>query len=115
MGGSLRGYLSRRLIRRSAKGLPPVWQVAQDAGLPIVLHVGGGGRLLDPGYFENGLPPVADFHGGDHLGPALRSPRPAAADAVADRAVDVRGPFARDDRDQPAPARFAVVGAFGLV
>lgn len=45
-------------------GLDPVWAVAQDAGLPIVLHVGGGGRLLDPCYFENGLPPVPDFHGG---------------------------------------------------
>ena len=45
-------------------GLDPVWAVAQEAGLPIVLHVGGGGRLLDPAYFENGLPPVPDFHGG---------------------------------------------------
>jgi predicted TIM-barrel fold metal-dependent hydrolase len=45
-------------------GLDPVWDVAQDAGAPIVFHVGGGGRLLDPNYFENGLPPVPDFHGG---------------------------------------------------
>jgi predicted TIM-barrel fold metal-dependent hydrolase len=42
----------------------PVWAVAQEAGLPIVFHVGGGGRLLDPSYFKNGLPPVPDFHGG---------------------------------------------------
>jgi predicted TIM-barrel fold metal-dependent hydrolase len=42
----------------------PVWEVAQEARLPIVFHVGGGGRLLDPNYFENGLPPVPDFHGG---------------------------------------------------
>jgi predicted TIM-barrel fold metal-dependent hydrolase len=48
----------------SHTGLFPVWQVAQDAGLPVVFHVGGGGRLLDPSYFVNGLPPVADFHGG---------------------------------------------------
>src|SRR5439155_8015213 len=33
-------------------------------GIPVVFHVGGGGRLLDPNYFENGLPPVPDFHGG---------------------------------------------------
>ena len=39
-------------------------RVAQEAGLPIVFHVGGGGRLLDPNYFENGLPLVTDFHGG---------------------------------------------------
>jgi uncharacterized protein len=45
--------------------LDPVWAQAQEAGIPIVLHVGGGGRLLDPAFFENGLPPVPDFHGDD--------------------------------------------------
>ena len=45
-------------------GLFPLWEMAQEAGLPIVFHVGGGGRLLAPAYFENGLPPVTDFHGG---------------------------------------------------
>jgi predicted TIM-barrel fold metal-dependent hydrolase len=45
-------------------GLFPVWAIAEEARLPIVFHVGGGGRLLDPNYFENGLPPVPDFHGG---------------------------------------------------
>jgi predicted TIM-barrel fold metal-dependent hydrolase len=45
--------------------LDPVWAQAQEARLPVVFHVGGGGRLLDPSYFENGLPPVPDFHGGD--------------------------------------------------
>ncbi|MBI3767721.1 MAG: amidohydrolase family protein [Deltaproteobacteria bacterium] len=45
-------------------GLFPVWAQAEEAGLPIVFHVGGGGRLLDPMYFENGLPTVLDFHGG---------------------------------------------------
>ncbi len=45
-------------------GLFPVWAQAQEAGVPIVFHVGGGGRLLDPSYFENGLPTVVDFHGG---------------------------------------------------
>jgi predicted TIM-barrel fold metal-dependent hydrolase len=42
----------------------PVWAIAQDARLPIVFHVGGGGKLLDSNYFNNGLPQVADFHGG---------------------------------------------------
>ena len=46
-------------------GLDGVWARAQEAGIPVVFHVGGGGRLLDPAYFENGLPPVPDFHGGD--------------------------------------------------
>jgi predicted TIM-barrel fold metal-dependent hydrolase len=45
-------------------GLFPVWEIAQEARIPIVLHVGGGGQLLDPHYFANGLPPVPDFHGG---------------------------------------------------
>jgi predicted TIM-barrel fold metal-dependent hydrolase len=44
--------------------LDPVWALAQEAGLPIVLHVGGE-RKLNPMYKENGLPPVPDFHGGD--------------------------------------------------
>ncbi|HEY7438456.1 MAG TPA: amidohydrolase family protein [Acidimicrobiia bacterium] len=46
-------------------GLDPVWATAQEAGIPVVFHVGGGGQLLDPHYFDNGLPPVPDFHGGD--------------------------------------------------
>lgn len=46
-------------------GLDPVWAQAQEAGVPIIFHVGGGGSLLDPAYFENGLPPVPDFHGGE--------------------------------------------------
>ena len=33
--------------------------------MPIVFHVGGGGMLLEKAYFNNGLPPVPDFHGGD--------------------------------------------------
>src|SRR5437763_6045760 len=45
--------------------LDSVWAQAQEAQVPIVFHVGRGGRLLDPSYFENGLPPVPDFHGGD--------------------------------------------------
>ena len=45
-------------------GLFPVWAAAEEAGIPIVFHVGGGGRLLDPHYFDNGLPAVPDFHGG---------------------------------------------------
>ncbi len=45
-------------------GLFPVWEIAQEARLPVVFHVGGGGQLLDPHYFANGLPPVPDFHGG---------------------------------------------------
>jgi predicted TIM-barrel fold metal-dependent hydrolase len=54
----------------SHTGLDPVWAQAEEAGVPIVFHVGGGqrladGQLLDPEYFENGGPAVPDFHGGD--------------------------------------------------
>jgi predicted TIM-barrel fold metal-dependent hydrolase len=49
----------------SHTGLFPVWELAQDAGVPVVFHVGGGGQLLSPDYFENGLPAVKDFHGGE--------------------------------------------------
>lgn len=46
-------------------GLFPVWRLAAEARVPVVFHVGGGGTLLPDAYFENGLPPVQDFHGGD--------------------------------------------------
>ena len=32
-------------------GLDPLWAAAQEAGLPIVFHVGGTGELIDPDYF----------------------------------------------------------------
>ena len=48
----------------SHTGLFPVWAMAEEAHAPILFHVGGGGRLIDPSYFENGLPTITDFHGG---------------------------------------------------
>jgi len=59
-----------------ASGCPPsfspshrdlfgVWSQAEEAGIPIVFHVGGTGPLIDPHYFVNGLPVPHDFHGGD--------------------------------------------------
>ena len=45
-------------------GLDRVWGLAQEAGVPILFHVGGEEKL-DPAYKVNGLPPVPDFHGGD--------------------------------------------------
>jgi predicted TIM-barrel fold metal-dependent hydrolase len=42
-----------------------VWARAEEAGIPIVFHVGGTGQLVDPNYFVNGLPIPHDFHGGD--------------------------------------------------
>jgi len=53
-------------VKHSAShvALDPVWAMAQEAGLPVVFHVGGE-RKLDPQFFENGLPRVKDFHGGE--------------------------------------------------
>jgi predicted TIM-barrel fold metal-dependent hydrolase len=59
-----------------ASGCPPghspshvaldgVWARAQEAGIPVVFHVGGTGDLVDDGYFRNGLPVPPDFHGGE--------------------------------------------------
>jgi uncharacterized protein len=45
--------------------LDAVWATAQDAGIPVVFHVGGTGDLIDGNYFRNGLPIPADFHGGE--------------------------------------------------
>jgi predicted TIM-barrel fold metal-dependent hydrolase len=45
--------------------LDAVWAQAQEAGLPVVFHVGGTGDLIDPNYFRNGLPVPPDFHGGE--------------------------------------------------
>jgi predicted TIM-barrel fold metal-dependent hydrolase len=44
--------------------LDPLWALAQEAGLPILFHVGGEEKMAKA-YLENGLPFVKDFHGGD--------------------------------------------------
>jgi uncharacterized protein len=46
-------------------GLDPVWARAEEAGVPVVFHVGGTGDLIDLSYFKNGLPVPPDFHGGE--------------------------------------------------
>ncbi len=49
----------------SHRDLFGVWAQAEEAGIPVVFHVGGTGALIDPGYFVNGLPVPPDFHGGE--------------------------------------------------
>jgi predicted TIM-barrel fold metal-dependent hydrolase len=46
-------------------GHDSVWAQAQEARIPILFHVGGGGPLMAPDFLINGLPPVPDWHGGD--------------------------------------------------
>jgi predicted TIM-barrel fold metal-dependent hydrolase len=43
--------------------LDPFWGALEAADVPFVLHVGGGGRLLDPAFHNNGRP-VSDHLGG---------------------------------------------------
>jgi uncharacterized protein len=84
----------------SHTGLFPVWAIAQEARLPIVFHVGGGGKLLSPSYFDNGLPPVADFHGGaenfrsvDFMaipGPPMQTLATMIIDGILDRFPDLK-------------------------
>ena len=45
--------------------LDGLWARAQEAGIPVVFHVGGTGDLIEPGYFRNGVPVPPDFHGGE--------------------------------------------------
>lgn len=47
----------------SHQDLDPLWAVAQEAGVPILFHVGGEEKM-HPDYIENGGPRVLDFHGG---------------------------------------------------
>jgi predicted TIM-barrel fold metal-dependent hydrolase len=51
-------------ISPSHIGFEPLWASAQEARLPIVFHVGGEEKI-NPDYFNNGLPRVKDFHGGE--------------------------------------------------
>ena len=41
----------------------PFWALLADAGVPFMLHIGGGGRTLRPAFHDNGRP-VTDFLGG---------------------------------------------------
>jgi len=81
-------------------GLDPVWARAQEAGIPVVFHVGGTDDLIDADYFRNGLPVPPDFHGGeenfrsvDYLGiphPPAQTLATMIFDGVLDRFPDLR-------------------------
>lgn len=81
-------------------GLDGVWARAQEAGIPVVFHVGGTGDLIDPGYFENGRPVPPDFHGGeenfrsvDYMGipgPPAQTLATMIFDGVFERFADLR-------------------------
>jgi uncharacterized protein len=43
------------------------WGRLEAAGVPFVLHVGGGGRLLDPAFHNNGRPVTDHLGGGENV------------------------------------------------
>jgi predicted TIM-barrel fold metal-dependent hydrolase len=43
------------------------WDVLGEAGVPFVLHVGGGGRLLDPAFHNNDMPVPDHLGGGENV------------------------------------------------
>jgi predicted TIM-barrel fold metal-dependent hydrolase len=81
-------------------GLDPVWARAQEAGIPVVFHVGGTGDLIDRHYFDNGRPVPPDFHGGeenfrsvDYMGipgPPAQTLATMIFDGVLERFPDIR-------------------------
>jgi predicted TIM-barrel fold metal-dependent hydrolase len=81
-------------------GLDPVWARAEEAGIPVVFHVGGTDDLIDQAYFRNGLPVPPDFHGGeenfrsvDYMGipgPPAQTLATMIFDGVLDRFPDLR-------------------------
>jgi uncharacterized protein len=47
--------------------LDPVWDTLAEADVPFVLHVGGGGRLLDPAFHNNAMPVSDHLGGGENI------------------------------------------------
>jgi uncharacterized protein len=47
--------------------LDPFWAVLSEAGIPFVLHVGGGGKLLDPAFHNNAMPVSDHLGGGENI------------------------------------------------
>lgn len=47
--------------------LDPFWDLLAEADIPFVLHVGGGGKLLDRAFHNNGLPVTDHLGGGENV------------------------------------------------
>jgi predicted TIM-barrel fold metal-dependent hydrolase len=47
--------------------LDQFWDVLSEANVPFVLHVGGGGRLLDPAFHNNDMPVTDHLGGGENI------------------------------------------------
>src|SRR3989442_3558732 len=47
--------------------LDPFWDTLSRSNVPFVLHVGGGGRLLDPAFHNNDMPVTDHLGGGENV------------------------------------------------
>jgi predicted TIM-barrel fold metal-dependent hydrolase len=47
--------------------LDPFWALLQERNVPFVLHVGGGGRLLDRAFHNNAMPVTDHLGGGENI------------------------------------------------
>jgi predicted TIM-barrel fold metal-dependent hydrolase len=47
--------------------LDPFWDVLNESDVPFVLHVGGGGRMLDRAFHNNGRPVTDHLGGGENI------------------------------------------------
>lgn len=47
--------------------LDPFWSVLEKSDVPFVLHVGGGGRLLDRAFHNNNMPVTDHLGGGENI------------------------------------------------
>jgi uncharacterized protein len=47
--------------------LDPFWALLAERNIPFVLHVGGGGRLLDRAFHNNGMPVTDHLGGGENI------------------------------------------------
>ena len=53
-----------KLHAHSHIGFDGVWARAQEAGVPVVMHVATPDLVMPPQHRNNGLAPIPDFHGG---------------------------------------------------
>jgi predicted TIM-barrel fold metal-dependent hydrolase len=47
--------------------LNPFWSLLAESNIPFVLHVGGGGQLLDPAFHNNAMPVTDHLGGGENI------------------------------------------------
>ena len=54
-------------VKTTHPDLDGFWDTLSEANVPFVLHVGGGGRLLDPAFHNNAMPVTDHLGGGENV------------------------------------------------